>query len=91
MTTKLWSKLHRMTVMTDIVERLRDEAFGGKPDAPCITKVRYLEKAADEIEKQRWQLDNALRKRNELETEIERLRTALRAIAEETRKALDND
>jgi len=43
------------------------------------------------IEKQRWQLDNALRKRNELETEIERLRTALRTIAEETREALDND
>ena len=43
------------------------------------------------IETQRWQLDNSLRKRNELETKIERLRTALRAIAEETREALDND
>jgi len=68
--------------MNDIVERLR----GIDEQNQALDN-----EAADEIEKQRWQLDNALRKRNELETEIERLRTALRAIAEETRKALDND
>ena len=39
--------------MSDIVERLRAETFGGSENSPCITKVRVLNEAADEIEKLR--------------------------------------
>ena len=54
--------------MSDIVEILEREIFGGKPNAHCITKVRVLQEAIDTISVQACDLISAIDRIEKLES-----------------------
>jgi len=69
--------------MSDLVERLREEAkyWIGAPDADVVVKV--LQEAADEIDRLRLDLENARIERDESAEANKKLRSSLKVVAAE--------